>query len=379
MLIHDEKPKILILGGYGTFGKKITTKLAEDPHLQVIVAGRSLQKAQTLVDSIHKKNPNANVKALVLDWHKNDFSEKLKGNADVVIHSAGPFQGQDYIVAQACIDLKIHYLDLADGRDFVTHIGQLDAKAKENGVVVISGASSVPGLSSVIIDTYAPRFAILREIEFGIASANKIERGDATITGILGYLGKPFQRLENGQWKTVFGWQNLHRHYYGDNIGLRWHGNLDIPDLALLPARYPSLKSVVFHAGLEVSFLHLTMWHMSWLSRAKVVRDWAFFHKSITAMSRWFSRYGSDVGGMYVTMKGSSQRYQPLEINWNLVAEKGHGPYIPAIPSIILVKKILKGLIPPGAQPCLGMFTLKEFEKVASHWSIYTTTEVTES
>ncbi len=379
MLIHKEKPKILILGGYGTFGKRIATKLAEDLDLQVIVAGRSLQKAQNLVDSILLKNPKANVKALALDWRANDFPQKLKDNADVVIHSAGPFQGQDYIVAQTCIELKIHYLDLADGRDFVTHIGQLDAKAKENEVVVISGASSVPGLSSVIIETFAPQFAILREIEFGIASANKLDRGDATITAILGYVGKPFQRLENGKWKTVFGWQNLHRHYYGDNIGLRWHGNCDIPDLALLPARYPSLKSVVFHAGLEVSFLHLTMWHMSWLSRMKIVKDWSFFHKSITAMSRWFSRFGTDVGGMYVSMKGSSQRYQPLEINWNLVAEKGHGPNIPTIPSIILVKKILEGKISPGAQPCLAMFTLKEFEKVASQWSIYTTIEETES
>lgn len=374
--MHVGKPIVLILGGYGTFGTRIAKTLAKDPYLQVIVAGRSLEKAQALVLEIKKANPKSNVHALAMNWQDFDFAQKLKlSQADIVIHSAGPFQGQNYKVAQTCISLKIHYLDLSDGREFVTHIKELDELAKENGVVVVSGASTVPGLSSVIVDTYAQRFAILREIELGIASANKIDRGDATITSILGYTGKPFQRLEKGKWKTVYGWQNLHRHYYGDNIGLRWHGNCDIPDLVLFPERYPRVNTVTFHAGLEVSFLHHVLWLMSWLSRYKLIKNWAAFHKIITRISGWFSRYGTDIGGMYIRMYGSNYRYQPLEINWQLVAERGDGPYIPIVPSLIIVRKILQGLIPAGAMPCLGMFSMEEFEQTISSWHIYYTLE----
>jgi hypothetical protein len=379
VLTQAGKPKILVLGGYGIFGKRICKTLAKDKQCQVLIAGRDFKKAQNLVNEIKHENPNADIAGIALDWRAEDFSNKLQmSRPTVVIHTAGPFQGQDYKIAQLCIALKIHYIDLADGRDFVTHIGQLDQKAKENEVVVISGASSVPGLSSVIVENFAAKFAILREINIGIASANKIERGDASITAILGYLGKPFQRLEKGKWKTVYGWQNIHRHYYGDNVGLRWHGNCDVPDLVLFPERYPMLNTVTFHAGLEVSFLHFALWIFSWLTRAKIVRNWAFFHGIITRMSSWFYRFGTATGGMYIRMYGSNHRYQPLEIVWNLVAEKGDGPNIPTMPSIILVKKILQGQITPGAQPCFAMFNLEDFYQAIAPFSIYYTVEETE-
>lgn len=380
MLTQADTPKILVLGGYGNFGKRICATLAKDPHLQVIIAGRDLKKAETLAQEIKQKNHRANIQGFMLDWHAPDFVQKL-GNthADIVIHAAGPFQGQHYTVAEACIHNKIHYVDLSDGREFVVNIKQLDEKAKLNNVVVISGASSVPGLSSVVVNTFADKFAILREIDFGIAPANKIERGEATVTAILGYTGKPFQRLENGSWKTVYGWQNLHRHYYGDNLGLRWHGNCDIPDLVLLPKRYPTLKTVVFHAGLEVTVLHFILWLMSWLIRAKIVKNWTFFRKPIISLSHLFDRFGTEDGGMYVRLRGSNHRYQPLDITWNCIAEQKDGPYIPTIPSLILVDKLLKGEIAPGARPCMDMFSLKEFEHFASFWHIYYTLEEIES
>jgi saccharopine dehydrogenase-like NADP-dependent oxidoreductase len=374
------KPRILVLGGYGIFGKRICQILADDPNLQIIVGGRDQKKAEKLIEKIKTEIPDADIIPFQIDWQSQDFEQKLKAcQANILIHSAGPFQGQDYKVAHACIDAKIHYIDLSDGRAFVSEIKQLDEKAKAQGVIVISGASSVPGLSSVVVDKFAEKFGILREIDCGIAPANQIERGNATISAILGYTGKPFQRLENGEWKTVYGWQNLHKHYYGDNLGLRWHGNCDIPDLILFPERYPLVKTVVFHAGLEVTLLHLILWNMSWLSRIKLIKNWSFFIKPIVFMSNLFNRFGTDAGGMYIRMYGSSQKYQPLEVVWTLVAEKGQGPYIPTVASVILTKKILKGEITPGARPCLGMFSLDEFDDVISKWEIYHTVEETES
>ncbi|MBS0288088.1 MAG: saccharopine dehydrogenase NADP-binding domain-containing protein [Proteobacteria bacterium] len=373
------KPTVLILGGYGVFGKKLSTILAQGPY-KVIVAGRSKEKAEAFLTPIKRKFPQANVVAMAMDWHREDFAELLKqSQANILIHTAGPFQGQDYKVAKTCIELNIHYLDLSDGREFVTHIHELDDKAKAKGVMVISGASSVPGVSSAVVDHYAKKFGILREIHFGIAPANKIERGEAVLKAILGYTGKPFQRLEDGKWKTVYGWQDIHRQYFGDNVGLRWQANCDVPDLVLLPEKYPMLKTVAFYAGLEVSFLHLAMWAMSWLSRYKIIKNWANFSKLIHAMSRWFKNAGSDKGGMYVKLQGSSQRYQPLEITWLLVAEQGHGPYIPIIPCLILLEKLAKGFIAPGARSCFAEFNLEEFEEAIKLWSMYTTVEEKET
>lgn len=376
-----QNPRILILGGYGNFGKRVAAMLAnrfaDKDTLEIVIAGRHLSMAQAEAERLRAASKSlAKIHAVELDWRAADFKQKLQdANPLILIHAAGPFQTQDYTVAKTCIELKIHYIDLSDGRDFVNNITTLDEMAKENGVVVLSGASSVPALSSVVIDSFSEKFSDLREIDFGIAPANKAERGSATIEAILGYTGKPFLRLEKGNWKKVYGWQNLHRHYYGDNIGLRLHGNLDIPDLDLLPKRYPSLKTVIFHAGLEVPLLHWFMWHMSWLVRAKLVRNWSRFIRPINAMAHWFDKLGSDCGGMYVHMSGSNHEYQPLDIYWTLVADKGHGPQIPVIPSIIMVSKIIDGLVPAGAQPCIGLFTLADFDVLSRDWDIYYTVQ----
>ena len=53
-------------------------------------------------------------------------------------------------VPRACIAAGIHYLDLADARDFVGRIGALDAAARAAGVAIISGASSLPALSGAV-------------------------------------------------------------------------------------------------------------------------------------------------------------------------------------------------------------------------------------
>jgi len=101
---------------------------------------------------------------------------------NTLIHTAGPFQAQKYTVAKAAIEAGCHYIDLADAREFVSGIESLDSAARERGVTVVSGASSVPALSSAVIDRYLPRFKRLDSIEFGISSGGRAP-GLATVRG----------------------------------------------------------------------------------------------------------------------------------------------------------------------------------------------------
>jgi len=72
-------------------------------------------------------------------------------------------------------------------------------------VSVISGASSVPALSSAVVDRYAARFGRLTVIRIGIASGARAP-GLAAVRGVFSYVGKPFTRFENGAWVTTHGW-----------------------------------------------------------------------------------------------------------------------------------------------------------------------------
>jgi saccharopine dehydrogenase-like NADP-dependent oxidoreductase len=136
---------VLVLGGYGFFGSRICSALALDPAIRVLVGGRSGERARAAAPSFGL-HADAGVE---VDANSADLARRfVELGIDSVVHAAGPFQGQDYVVARAAVRAGCHYLDLADGRAFVAGIESLNAEAVTSGVTVISGASSVPGLSS---------------------------------------------------------------------------------------------------------------------------------------------------------------------------------------------------------------------------------------
>src|SRR3546814_3585185 len=114
----------------------------------------------------------------------------------------------EIMVAKACGAQGSHYLDLADARTIVTTIDQLDADAKAKDVLVVSGASSVPCLTAAVIDAYLPAFARLDAVDYGISAAQHTNRGLATTSAVLSYVGKSMTMLRDGLIKTVYGWED---------------------------------------------------------------------------------------------------------------------------------------------------------------------------
>ncbi|MDX2082379.1 MAG: saccharopine dehydrogenase NADP-binding domain-containing protein [Rickettsiales bacterium] len=350
--------KILILGGYGNFGKRISTALAK-AELPIVISGRDQKKASYLAELLAKKFPNSLVEIASFDA-KNNFSQALKElNPYLVINTAGPFQTSDYNIAKDCIAQSIHYIDLADGRDFVREISTLDQLAKNSGSLVISGASTVPALSSAVLEKFKTQFSKINSLTFGIAPGQKAERGLATTKAILTYIGKPL-KPSAGSAEIRYGWQDLYRIKYPE-IGTRWMANCDIPDLDLLPSRY-NIGSIRFSAGMENSSLHLGIWCFSWLVRFGILKNLPNHAKTLLSLSHVFDLFGSDDGGMHMIIKGQDQDGKPKEIKWFIIAKNGDGPQIPTIPAIILAKKIISGnLDKSGAFPCIAMVTLDEY------------------
>ena len=370
--------KVLILGGYGNFGKRIAESLSAIKGITIIIAGRNLSKADDLCAELSIKGAVAELSAIKIDIHSSQFPSQIQTLApELVIHTGGPFQGQDYGVAQTCINSGSHYIDLADDRRFVCDITSLHDQAKDKNVLIVSGASSVPGLSSTVIDQLVNQFSSLEEIDFAIAPGNQAERGEATVRGILSYTGHPFKVLNDGQWVNRYGWMSARRLNFGKVIGRRWLANIDIPDLELLPERYKGVKTVNFQAGLELPFLHLGMVFMALLAKIGWVKDWSVLTRFIFNSSEIFKRLGTDTGGMQINLKGLDKNKQRQTVKWILVAEKGIGPYIPTLSAIILAKKLISGSINTrGACPCLGMYSLQEFDEEALPLGIYHYTEV---
>jgi saccharopine dehydrogenase-like NADP-dependent oxidoreductase len=349
---------VLVLGGYGFFGQRIAEALAADAAVRVLVAGRDLGKAAAVVARLRLPSE----RALVVDANDPELAARLReSRVDTLIHTAGPFQSQGYAVAKAAIEAGCHYIDLADGREFVTGIESLDAAARERGVTVVSGASSVPALSAAVIDRYLPQFQRLDTIEFGISSGAR-SPGVATVKGVFSYCGKPIREWRRGAWRTTYGWLDLRRHRFPAPVGWRFIGSCDIPDLTLFPKRYPTVKTVSFHAGFAGDLGHLVVWALAALVRVRLLPSLTLLAAPLNRMSHWMEPWLSDQGGMFVSLVGEGSEGKLLHVNWNLLARQNHGPHIPCGAAIALARKLANGAaVPKGAMPCVGLLTVKEF------------------
>jgi hypothetical protein len=363
--------RIIVIGGTGHFGGRICRRIVGEPNTELVISSRSETKAQAIVDELEVSNPGAVVSAAGLDQSTQEFEADLSAlRPDIVIHTAGPYQGQDYRVAKACIQSGSHYIDLADGRDFVQNFHSLHDEAKENDLLLVSGASTLPGVSSVVIDSLRAGFQTIRKIEISIAPAHQTPRGKSTIAAVLSYCGKPFQVLVAGEWTTMHGWQDLRRHRYPD-FGLRLSATCDVPDLGLLPTYVDGVDTVTFHAALEAKWEQLALWNMGWVTRTGMVKNWDRFVPMFQKLSDRLIGLGSDVGGMHIRVSGTSIDSEPKSVTWNLVARQNHGPEIPCSPALILARKLVADRIASrGAMPCLGMFSMTEFENELSDFDV---------
>lgn len=349
--------RVLVLGASGFFGSRITELLTRIPNLELILAGRDLAKTTALAYRLGLRAPNARA----VDARDPKLALVLrKLGVQTLIHTVGPFQGQQYHVARAAIEARANYLDLADGRAFVAGIASLDAAARTAGVRVLSGVSSLPALSSAVLDRYVDCFASLEQVAIGISSGARAP-GLATLRGVFSYAGKPFKVLENGRWVDAFGWLDRRTFDFPKPVGPRLLGRCDVPDLSLLPQRFPTLKTLSFHAGFASDTGHRVVEWLARQARAGRLKSAAKFATPLHRLARWLEPLLSDRGGMFVRMIGPDDDGRTRTLTWQLLASENHGPCIPCAPAVALARKFALGQVSaPGARPCLGELTVEE-------------------
>ena len=337
--------RILLLGGYGGFGGRIARRLGSVGHT-VIVAGRSLDKARAFCEGTPGLMPLALDRtriAAALDEHE----------PDIVVDASGPFQAMDHAIPRACIAAGVNYVDIADSRDFVCGIHMLDEAAKTAGIVILSGASSVPALSGAAIRHLARGMDRIRAVEMAISASNKATAGPAVSAAILGQVGQPMRIWRGQRWTTAHGWQDGRTVPFecagtmaiaGRNVAL-----VDVPDLELLPERLAGHPAVSFRAGAELGFQNGALWLASWLVRAGFVGNLAPFARILHPLQSLTRSLGSDRSAMIVRLFGDVGR-QRIERRWTLIADRGHGPEIPTLSVEPIIARILSGEEAVGAR-----------------------------
>ena len=349
--------RILVIGGYGGFGARLSRRLAAAGH-QVSVGGRNPAKAEAFAATLDGAEP------VVIDREGDVGAVLVEVRPQLVIDAAGPFQDSDYRVPRACIALGIPYLDLADARDFVCGIGALDGMAQTAGVAVVSGASSVPALSGAVVRQLADGMDRMSEVEMALSAASRASAGASVARAILSYAGQKRRVWRGGRWQERRGCHELRRERYevARAKPLRRLVLLcDVPDLDLIPAMLAGRPSVTFRAGSESGLQMIGLWLLSWLVRWGWIGSLSPWLRWLQPLQRLTATWSGDRSAMSITLRGWKGG-RPLTRRWSIIAEKGDGADIPTLAAALLAEDLLAGRVAPGARDASGLLDLARFE-----------------
>jgi hypothetical protein len=367
--------RILILGGYGTFGGRLARLLVSEPALTLLIAGRSATAARSFCMALPA---GAARSAEVLD-RDGDLQARLREIApDVVVDASGPFQayGADpYGVVRAALACGAHYLDLADGSEFVRGIARFDDEARRRGLVVLSGASSFPVLTAAAVRHLAHDFARVHAISGGIAPSPHARVGLNVMRAIAGYAGQPIAVTRDGREARARAFVETRRRTVAPPgampLAPRVFSLVDVPDLRLLADLRPEVRSVWMGAAPAPAALHRLL---RWLARAVSLRlvpslapFAALMHRTLRVL-----HWGEHRGGMFVEVEGE-RRGERARRSWHLVAEGDDGPFIPSMAVAGILRRWHAGRAPaPGARPALRELELADYDALFARRRIAT-------
>jgi len=367
--------RVLILGGYGTFGGRLAQLLADEPRLTLLIAGRARDKAEAFCTRLPAA---ARLEPLAFDREGDVAGALAAAKPDLVVDASGPFQayaGDPYRLVRACLSLGIDYLDFADGSDFVEGIAQFDAAAKAGGAAILSGVSSFPVLTAAVVRRLARDMVRLDRVTGGIAPSPYAGVGLNVIRAIASYAGQPVRLVRDGRAAVGRGLIETRRFTIAPPGGLPLRPTLfslvDVPDLQALPKLWPELKSVWMGAGPVPEILHRALSALARLVPLGLLRSLVPLAPLMHAAANVL-RWGEHRGGMFVVVEGADADGRHIERSWHMIAEGDDGPLVPSMAAEAIIRRRLDGHRPDaGARAAARDLELSNYEALFAQRKIF--------
>lgn len=343
------RKKILVLGGYGTCGRRIAEILARDPDIECLIGGRDTRRGQAVAAEL-------DIAFLAVDVGRIASLNAALDDVFAVINTCGPFYWHDYAVAERCARRGVYYVDMADERTYISGIQTLAQRAVEGGVAVVSGAGSALTFSSLLADAIAADFDTVQEIDIAVLSGNRNPRGLGSVRSLLQSQCRPLSVSERGRQCEVPSYSRGRSVDLPTPFGRRRLYMMDAPERDILSEHYGA--PVTYRTGLDLSILNRGHAWLGALNRLGLIRDLARLANVLHGLQKALGSFGHAAFGVTVVMKGQRDG-QSVTRKAGLVAPND-GLSMSCIPAIALVRKWVAKGGTPGAGSCVGLLTLQD-------------------
>ena len=277
--------KILILGGYGYTGRLLSRHLLQQSNVEIILAGRHLEKAQSYASQLNAEFAGQRVSAIHMDAaSRGDLQTALQG-ADMLVVAAPTTRCAETVI-RAALDCGVDYLDVQLDTGKLKILNALAPQIEQAGLCFITEAGFHPGLPAAMVRAAAAK---LDRLESAVTAAYLNMGQSMPYTEAVDELMELFkdyqaQVFKDGAWTKSSSYE-IRKVDFGGGIGMRRCYSMFLEEMRPLPEMYPGLREVGF-------YMSETHWLLDWVIFPLVYAGLKLFRAAPSA--RWDGCCGGD-------------------------------------------------------------------------------------
>lgn len=180
-----ESQRVLIVGGSGVFGRLLSHELLRTTSVDLILAGRGLSAA---IAASRELGAPDRTSAIALDLDDPESLTRAARGCVAVVCAAGPFQELSRELPMAAVRAGAHWLDIGDHEGWVVPVlddATLDSAARDGGLAVIPGLSTVPALSGALARWGCERLPAADRARITLFIGNRNAKGAGAIASAM--------------------------------------------------------------------------------------------------------------------------------------------------------------------------------------------------
>jgi len=248
---------VLILGGYGSTGRLLAQHLLEQTEVELVLAGRSLDRARNYAAKLNAEFGSDRVAALRVDAACGDDLRQALSTVDFLL-VASPTTQQAELVVRSALESGVDYLDVQYGKDKLAVLQAHAPEIERAGRCFITEAGFHPGLPSALVRSAASHLDQLETAAvacfLNMGSLPYSEAVDELMEAFRDYQGQVY---EDGAWTRPSSWHTRNVDFGGE-VGTRQCFSMFFEELKALPQAYPSLRDLGF-------FIAGSHWFVDWV------------------------------------------------------------------------------------------------------------------
>lgn len=238
----DSEKKILVLGGYGYTGKLLAKHLLAQTKVQIIIAGRSEEKAKSFADELNDPRVSAR------QADASSFDSLTKALEDVTLCLvAAPTTHHAETVIRTCITARVDYLDIQYSTKKLKALYSVAEEIKQAGLCFVTEAGYHPGLPAALIRYAVTKLDVTESaLTAGYLNMKNLPYTEAVDELMEGFIDYQAQVFKNGAWTKPSSW-DMRSFNFDEDIGKRTCYSMFFEELRDIPNMYPTLKETGFY------------------------------------------------------------------------------------------------------------------------------------